>query len=159
MNLNVRAKIQSGIFITFLASAGFVPKITEADSASSKDPQLVCVDSSITVGERIVWSLHRGTSKSARELSCESEMAARQIFIERDRQYFTQGDVDNNYRTRNTTVDKNYTDRDKLQSNETFKKGWEIDIVRTTTISDSSIQAKQRPASKNLPNGYVEVRK
>ena len=101
MSLKIRAKTQASIVIALLGTASLGWENVNAENASNKDPELACVDSSIRVGERIVWSLLRDSSKSPQELICEKTLASRQVYLDDDRRYVLDVSGDDEYRIKN----------------------------------------------------------
>lgn len=84
--------------MTLFAATAITPKNVYAENYFSKDQELDCVDSSITVGDRIIWSLLRGTSKSPQELMCEKTLVSRQIYLDQDKGYISNVVEDKDYR-------------------------------------------------------------
>ena len=88
----------------FLLSCTLTLGSATASAESIIDPSKRCVDQSITIGERIMWSLWRNTSKSAQELLCEKTQTIRAKYTEQDVQYFTRSMTDRDHRTQKFAV-------------------------------------------------------
>ena len=133
--LNMRLNSDSNAMI-MIAIIALTPTILKADSGSSADPK-ACIDSSITVGQRIIWTLFRDTSKAPQESLCEKILFKRRIYSEGDNHYLSTDNDDRDYRLHNHENGKtaksvgNYAPR-----NETVNQPF-VEQYHTTTKSRS----------------------